>query len=182
MRYNLWVVLKDTARSAINTRLQWDDSQGEYTGPVGDKAARIFERMVDRAGVQGMFKVPNIGGSDYYLYSLYSSDGFQKIQDAIAYLTTSYPAQFFVPHTPWDEDGLPVGFTWNDPVSEDDPPHSNGITGTPLYDTHAKLMELMPDVDDGLGGFTTALLPHNVNLRLGQKPRIFIKTDGSVWT
>ena len=150
---NLWLVLRDDAKQAINTAL----SAGEdYSGPVPDKAIRIFRKMVDRRVVQNMFNTPTIGGNVYHMYSLYfKGSEVSAAADAIEYLTTEYPDHIIVGGA-WKWDGSII----------------------PGYEPHAQLIKMMPDIveydnDGEIVGTTPATELTDVHLVLGQSPREF---------
>lgn len=112
MKVNVWIALRDDAQAAIKTRMDWDEeSQGEYSGPVANRTARLFEKMYDRAVVQNLFRVATIGARDYTLWSVYfdeSVDILQKVQAELDDLAAEYPSQFIIAGA-WKEDGAMVG-------------------------------------------------------------------------
>lgn len=145
---NLWLILRDDAKQAINTCLKTPED--EYSGPVNTQTRRIFERMSDLDTVQKLFKSPDISGNIYHLYSLYIDNGSaQQAADAIDYLTTEYPNHIIVGGA-WQ---------WN----------GNQIAG---YEPHPQLIQLMPDVWDG-NAFVAATVVTDVNVLAGQSPRDF---------
>jgi hypothetical protein len=97
---NVWIALRDDAQSAIVTRLQWDEeSQGPYTGPVEDRTAILFTRMLGGAEVQRLFRVATLGGRQYTLWNLYYQDRgsvLQVVQDELDQLAIDYPSQFII--------------------------------------------------------------------------------------
>ncbi len=151
MIVNVWLALRDDAQSAIVTRLNWDEgSQGEYTGPVPDRTARLFQKMADRANVQRLFRVATLNSRQWTLWNVYFNEKvgvLQKVQDELDGLATDYPNQFI------------IAGAW----------HWNGDQ-VPAYPPHPQLIELMPDVDD-IG--TRPVDLSDVNLLLGQSPRDF---------
>lgn len=152
MIVNLWVGLSTAAQNAVKERVEWDeDTQGAYTGPVTDTTLQIFNKMHDHATVQKLFKVPNIAGKDWHLWSVYLN-GSQAAANAITYLTGQYPNDFV------------VGGAWN------------YDTGAQLVSLHPQLIQFMPDewTYDANGNpisSTPATILSDVNLLQGQAPR-----------
>ncbi len=155
---NVWLGLRDDAQSAINTCLNWD-SEVEYSGPVGDREKRIFQLMGDRAVVQSLFAKATINSNQWNLWTVTFDNpvnALLKIQGEIDYLADRYPLQFVIGGA-WHWDGRQVGtqFTYTDGTV-------TGISGTPIYPLHPRLIDFMPD----------GVLA-DVNLSAGQTPRIF---------
>ncbi len=161
MIINAWLALRDDAQTAINAYLDWDEeSQGEYDGPLGDLEQKIFRSMADRDVVQGLFKKATINSNQWNLWSVPFDKPvgvLLKAKDALDRLSDRYPLQFVIGGA-WHWDGRQVGtqFTYDENGTV------TGISGTPIYPLHPKLIEFMPD----------GVLA-DVNLSAGQTPRQF---------
>jgi hypothetical protein len=153
MTANVWIVLRDDAQALIIERLQWDtQASGEYTGPVPDRAHRIFQWMADHGSVQRLFKTVTIGGRQYKLWSV-NVPASKTVKDEIDWLIATYPNQVIVAGA-WNLDtGAQIGG----------------------YGIHPQLIKFMPDVWNGdiPPTFSTATVLTDVNLLLGQAPRDF---------
>jgi hypothetical protein len=202
MIVNAWIALRDTAQSAIKTRLNWDtESQGEYAGPVTDRQAKLFGAMQDHNNTQRLFRVDN-DTQDWTLWNVYLQGNLAAAKAEIDQILIDYPAQVRVIGAWWFHDGAQVGTenvwstrtvekTWSvlnpdyqpddqepnfDPrfvlriTGDVDEDYVSGFTGTAEYPIHARILELMPDLDD-IG--TRPTEPSDVNLGLGQSPRWF---------
>jgi hypothetical protein len=149
---NIWLAISDNAQSAIRERLA---TKGEYTGPVPDKAAKIFRKMADHATVLRLFRKPTLSGKVWNLWSVYI-EGSQAAQDAIDYLATEYGTHFQVAGA-WDYD-----------------------TGAQIIAPHPKLLQFMPTIKTfshdelpTLIGEAEPTVLTDVNLLQGQAPRQF---------
>lgn len=198
---NAWVAMRDDVQAALDTRLTWDtETQGDYTGPVTDRTADIVASMQDRGTVQVLYRIDNVGGRDWSLWSIYLT------QDDLDYLVSEYPATQAIVGV-WHLEGNMLGTTLQfneisnpeyvgepymipnpayqpDPELPDYDPRTEirnpawvpefitekSQTGTPTYPLHARALELMPDVDD-IGTRPTEM--SDVNLRAGQGTRLF---------
>lgn len=110
MFVNVWIALRDDAQAAIKERLNADDSGTLYSGPVDDRTAKLFHRMVDRNNVQRLFNIATAGGRQYTLWSItFDEPGnvLQKIKDEIDRLATEYPNRFIVAGA-WNWDGSQI--------------------------------------------------------------------------
>ena len=170
MIVNVWLAVRDDAQALIVTRLRWDESvDGAYSGPVTDRQAKLFGLMADRATVHRLrlFRV-DTDTKDWTLWNLYfneSANILQKIQDELDQLAIDYPNHLRIVGA-WHNDGRQVGTQFN----RDADGNITGVTGTPTYPLHARILELMPDVDD-IG--TRPTVPSDVNLLMGQTERRF---------
>ena len=110
MTVNVWLALRTTAQNAIVERLNWDEeAQGEYTGPISDRDARVFSYMSDQANKQRLFKTATISGGDYKLWSLDFEDNLQLVRQEVDRLVAENPTQMRVVGAwQWD-DGRQVG-------------------------------------------------------------------------
>ena len=159
MIVNVWLAIRDDAQGAVITRLNWDEeTQGTYSGPVGDREHRIFKAMADRAEVQRLFEKASINSNLWNLWSVTfdeTKSDLNEIADELDYLALTYPNQFIIGGA-WFWDGRQV----------------NG------YPPHPKLIEFMPDVVtyDENGNELSRTRPtvvSDVNVGLGQSPRTF---------
>ena len=95
---NIWLALRDDAQDKVKERLTWDtESQGEYSGPVTDRSAKLFRYMQQHK--EKLFRAPTLGGRVYTVWSITFSvhtDAAQKIADELDFLTTTYPTQLSV--------------------------------------------------------------------------------------
>lgn len=172
MHYDLWLALSQTGKDTLIPLL--DDA--EYDGPHLT-AVKIFRKVINLAGIERMYKTPTINSKVWYLYSVVfndlSGDAKQKAQDAISYLETNYPGNFVVVGA-WKWDGLQVGQQWE---LDQDGNRTGGVTGTPTYPLHPRLIDFMPDVWDYTDPENPALVPAtdlaDVRLVQGQAPRRF---------
>lgn len=169
MIVNLWLAIRDDAQAQLLTRLTWDEeSQGDYSGPVSNRHFKLFRAMADRANVQRLFRVDTDGVNDWTLWSVYFDfkvSVLLKIQDELDDLIVDYPDHVRIGGA-WHFDGRQVGTQFTYDADGD----ITGVTGLPTYPLHARLIELMPDVDD-IG--TRPTESSDVNLLLGQKERRF---------
>lgn len=153
MFVNVWIALRDDAQAAIKTRLDADDSGDPYSGPVDDRTARLFHRMIDRNTVQRLFKIATAGGRDYTLWSVnFDEPGnvLQKIKDELDRLAVEYPNRFIIAGA-WLWDGSQVAG----------------------YPPDARLDRFMPDDIDEQGSPVPNPTVRDINLLFGQSPRIF---------
>lgn len=169
MHINLWIGLKQSAFDTLRPLLDDYEYDGQHL-----LAVRFFRRMINHATVDRMFKVANIGGDDYRLFSLTFNDlnknAALRLQEGLDHLTSNYPNQFAVAGA-WFWDGRQVGTQWVDP--ED---HSQGTTGTPLYPINeTQLLKFMPDVwnGDDPPTYSAATQLTDVILTQGQSHRRF---------
>ena len=97
---NIHLVLRDDADPAVRSYLRWDEeADGPYSGPVTNRAGRIFKFLADEKVVSNLWKVPTIGGRQYRLYSISFSDdqySLSQIRDELDWLVTEYGAQVFI--------------------------------------------------------------------------------------
>lgn len=176
MIVNVWLVLRANAQALIVTRLNWDESvDGVYSGPVPDRAFRLFRLMADWEVVQAIFRIDTDGANDWHLWNVYFNkpkDILLKIRDEIDWLLANFPNQTRVGGA-WHFDSRQVGtqFVFGDvtrDVDIDDPDFVQpdpenpipvpqitiqvttteivGTSGTPTYPLHARALELMPDI------------------------------------
>ena len=100
MMVDVFLGLRQDAQSAVKTRLNWDEeSQGEYSGPVTNRTAKVFSKMQDRAVRLNLFKKPNLGGNDWNLWIVSFAESptlLQVLQDELDALTAAYPSQFVI--------------------------------------------------------------------------------------
>lgn len=177
MIVNVWIVLRDDAQPLIVTRLNWDEStQGPYSGPVPDRAFRLFRLMADWKVVQDIFRIDTDGANDWHLWNVYfdkPKDILLKIRDEIDWLLANFPNQTRVGGA-WHFDSRQVGTQF----TRDADGNITGVTGTPTYPIHARILELMPDIvtHDENGVETSRVrptVPSDINLLMGQKERRF---------
>lgn len=168
MIVNVWLALRADAQALILTRLNWDeDVDGIYSGPVTDRQAKLFRLMADRANVQRLFRV-DTDTQNWTIWNLYfdfKNNVLQRIQDELDQLAIDYPNHIRIVGA-WHNDGRQVGTQF----TRDADGNITGVTGTPTYPLHARILELMPDVDD-VG--TRPTVPSDMNLLMGQTERRF---------
>lgn len=145
MIVNPWLALRNDAQALMKTRLDWDEEiQGPYVGPVTDRQRKVFAAMVDRATVQRLFRIDNDGGRDWTLWNVYfneAKDVLLKIQAELDQLAIDFSVQFRIGGA-WHFDGRQVGTQFTFDVDG----NITGVTGTPIYPFHSRLLELMPDI------------------------------------
>ena len=155
MTINAWLALRDDAQSAIVTRLTWDEeTQGEYSGPITDRQAKVFALMHDRGVVQKLFRTDRAAGRDWTLWSVYfdlPGSVLEKVRAELDRLAADYPTQFVIVGV-WRWDGSRIAD----------------------YPLHPRILKLMPDETDENGDVTgPATQVSDINLALGQAPRQF---------
>jgi len=106
---NIWIALRADAQALIKTRLNWDE--GEYTGPVTDRQAKLFRLMSDRGVVQKLFRVDSLT-QDWTLWSVYFNFTgkmiLKKVKDELDQLALDYPNHIKIVGA-WHWDGRQVG-------------------------------------------------------------------------
>jgi len=171
---NLWIALSSAAKTAVNARLNWnEENNGVYSGPVGDKEARIFRAMADMTIVQNMFRVGGFGGTTWTLYSVYPESSMIA-KRAVDWLAANRTNVFKVVGA-WHWDGRQIGTDWEVVEGE----RTGVITGTPTYRIPtAQLLKIMPTIkvyaEDGSHTETEPTELSDINLLLGQSPRVFV--------
>lgn len=156
MTINVWLALRDDAQALIVERLRWDrDAQGEYTGPVTDRQAKLFGYMADQENTQRLFRQGTAGGRVWTVWNIYfnlSGNVLQKVKAELDQLALDYPNHVIIAGA-WRWDGSQV----ND------------------YPPHPQLLQFMPDVWNGdePPTYSPATQLADVNLLLGQTPRDF---------
>lgn len=110
---NLWIALRPTAHNAITTRLNWDvATQGQYTGPITDRDAKVFSFMSDRGVKQRMFKVATISGNNYRMWSIdfdEKASTLQKLRNELDRIMVDHPGQIYVIGAWFWDDGRQAG-------------------------------------------------------------------------
>lgn len=153
MTINVFIAVREDAQALIVERLQWDtESQGEYSGLVTDRQAKLFALMQDQTNRQELYRIDVDAGRSWWLWTVdfdFPGDILQKVKAEIDQLIIDYPNH------------IRVGGAWH---------WSDGrqVTGYPL---HSRLIEFMPDIDD-IG--TRPLTLSDVNLMQGQEERQFV--------
>ncbi len=178
MIINVWLALRDDAHAAILTRLAWDtETQGEYTGPVTDRQARVFGFIADRARQLAVFKKDVFNSREWTLWTVDFNlpvNVLRKVQDELYQLALDYPNQFKIGGA-WHWDSRQVGTQF---ILDPDTGEVTGISGTPLYPLDMRLLKFMPNIKtwDADGNLLTddpATFITDVNLVQGQTPRRF---------
>ncbi len=183
MTINAWLVLRDDAHAAIVTRLTWDtESQGEYTGPVTDRQARLFGYIAHLAAQLNQYRPDTVNGREWTLWTVdFNLPGalLQKVRTELDQLALDYPNRFKIGGAwHWDPDmpfGRQVGTQF---VLDPETGEVTGVTGTPAYPLDARLLNFMPNIKtwDADGNLLTdepATKLTDVNLVQGQSPRRF---------
>lgn len=140
---NLWMGFDDRAQIAANP--QGDDVPSAAYRALGDPSVRSIFRQDNPAGPRS-----------YELWSLYyEGDDQQDVLDIRNALLAEYPGQLRT-----------IGAWWWDGAQ---------VLGFPL---HARILEFIPDVviydsDGNEMSRTRPITPSDVNLGLGQAPRVF---------
>ena len=172
MKVNLWIAMRKTAQDVLKVRLKWDsETKGEYTGPVREKTAKLFQTFADYDGVQRLFKERStmMGMRKWNIWSVYieaSGDDARAVRDEIDRLVSEYGNQIAIVGA-WHMDGREVGTRYED----------GKLVGFPIYPIPLWVDDFMPDVwsldenDEPIS--TPASGPVDVNLLLGQSPRTF---------
>lgn len=89
---NVFLGVREEARVAIKERLNWRESeQGEYTGPVTDREAKIFSYIADLDTTERIFKRPTIGGNVWTLWNVNFTERLSDVQQALTELLTDRP-------------------------------------------------------------------------------------------
>lgn len=177
MIVNLWLAVRADAQALIVTRLNWDEEiDGVYSGPVTDRQAKLFRLMADRATVQNIFRV-DADTQDWIPWNIYfnfKKDVLLKIKAEIDDLVANEPNRVRIGGA-WHFDGRQVGTQF----TRDADGNITGVTGTPTYPLHTRLLEFMPDIVtwDEDGNEISRVRPTSltdVNLLQGQKERRFV--------
>ncbi len=178
MIVNVWLALRDDAQALVRERLAWDEeTQGEYSGPVLDRAVRIF-RMVAHLDAMGhMYRVDTPVSRAWSLWSLYFDKPVSmllKVKDELDWLVATYTDRVKIGAAWHYSDGRQVGTT----IEYDEDGAETGMTGTPTYSLDSRLLEFMPNIviRDTDGNITSSERPtelSDVNLLQGQKERRF---------
>ena len=190
MLVNIWIALTTAAKNAVNTRLNWDDEQGEYSGNVSDTEYKIFRRFQQHNVRQRMFRPATIGGKTWHVYLLdfnLSGSKAGRLQDALDFLEANRAGKFLVVGA-WHWDGRQVGTQWEvvdgervqeNIGTEEEPEWRDATTGTPMYPLPStnNLLKIMPTIKtwDEQGNMTETAPTEltDVNLIQGQAPRRF---------
>ena len=177
MLVNIWIALTTAAKNAVNTRLNWDDEQGEYSGNVSDTEYKIFRRFQQHNVRQRMFRPATIGGKTWHVYLLdfnLSGSKAGRLQDALDFLEANRAGKFLVVGA-WHWDGRQVGTQWEVVDGE----RTGETTGTPMYPLPStnQLLKIMPTIKtwDEQGNMTESNPTEvtDINLIQGQSPRRF---------
>jgi hypothetical protein len=175
---NLWLVVRDDAKQKIVERLRWDEAaQGEYTGPVKDRANNIFRKLIAGERVLEYFTSPDIGGNIYHMFSLYLN-GSQQVKSELDWLAVEYPNHIIVGGAWYVSSGRQVG---TGPIFDEETGEQIGYDDVPTYPLHPQLYKLMPDVveyDDQMNEVSRTPATSNADLKdrvllAGQSPRDF---------
>ena len=146
---NVWLAMRDDAHALIKTRLTWDDSQGEYSGPITDRQAKFFRLMSDRSVVQRLFRVDGLT-NDWTLWSIYFDS--KRVGAEITKLATDFSTRIKIVGA-WHWDGRQAGtqFVYEDvtrDVDIDDPDVDPPMIDDPNNDewnTYPQIID--PDFD-----------------------------------
>jgi hypothetical protein len=158
MRFNIWLAVSDAAQDIVKEYLRTRRTDEEYTGPLTRRQQRLFEYMQDETVRQSLFKSPTLQGTTYHLWSIDFDDRkemLQGIRDEIENLMDEYPNQISVLGAWHFETGEQVG---------------TRSGGDPLYPIPNFLWRFMPEE----AGATSNADLVDVNLLLGQPPRVFV--------
>ena len=175
MLVNVLLALRRDTSVLLTERLEWDEeADGEYDGPVPDRAYRIFQAASDFK----RYRIDTDGGADWVLWSLYFSGPKNiliKVRDELDWLASTYPNRVKIGGAWHYDDGRQVGTT----IQYDEDGVETGVTGTPVYPIHPRLLEFMPDLveRDADGVEVSRVRPtmlSDVNLLQGQKERRFV--------
>ena len=176
MIVNVWLALRDDAQALVRERLAWDEeTQGEYSGPVPDRAFRLFRLMAHWKVVQNIFRTDAGGINDWHLWNIYLNkpkDILLKVRDEIDWLLANFTNQTRMGGA-WHWDSRQVGtqfvydevtrdvlvddpdFVQPDPENPIEVPQITiqvttteivGTSGTPTYPLHSRLLEFIPDI------------------------------------
>ena len=104
---NLWLVL---SQQALDEYRAYRFDPEAYEGPMDSKTYKILSKMADTDNVQRMFKPVTVATKTYILFSLYLP-GTARVQEAIDYLTETWPSHFIVIGA-WHMDGRQAGTEW----------------------------------------------------------------------
>lgn len=156
MNLNLFVALSTSAKNAVNTRLRWKESDGEYTGPVSDTEHKIFRRMAHHSQTIDKWKSATFAGKTWTLFNLTFSDPDRQLKKALDYLTANRGNTFRVVGAWWwDSRQVGTQFVYAvdgeqifDETLDDDGNVISSVPqvkGTPTYPIPAQLIQFMPD-------------------------------------
>lgn len=174
MIVNVWLALRDAAQALVIERLDWDESvDGIYGGPIPDRAVRLFEKMAHRNVAQGHYRIDNDGANDWVLWNLIFNERRNvliKVKGELDWLIATYSTQSKIAGAWHYSDGRQVGTT----IEYDENGVETGVTGSPIYPVHARILEFMPDDVDEFDVHTRPIMPSDVNLLQGQQERRFV--------
>ncbi len=161
---NIWLALRDDAQVLVVERLRWNVlTQGQYSGPITNRQARLFSYMADQDTTQRLFRVDNVGGHDWVAWNVYFNLPGNILQQArveLDQLIADYPNR------------VKVTGAWSFETGEQ---IKQG--GVPIYPLHPRLIEFMPDVVEAVDRVETSrtrpTVLSDVILVAGQAPRDF---------
>ena len=144
--------------------------------------------MADLRNTENLWKTPTIAGKKWHLFSL-SFDASKQAKTVIDWVADNRQGHFYVMGAYRHDNGLQVGLSYvydeegNRTYTEVEDDDGNitrtyDISGTAVYPQHNRLVDFMPDIieydSEGIPtGSTPATELTDVNLRVGQAPRIF---------
>ena len=158
---NLWMAFDDRARATDAGRDE--DNRSNAYRALGDPSVRALFRQDNPPGPRS-----------YELWSLYYEvDAESALRDIRNDLLGEYQGQLRTIGS-WWSDGRQVGteFTFDADGTV------TGTSGTPIFNLHTRILEFIPDivtfdVDGNETSRTRPTVLSDVNLALGQAPRIF---------
>lgn len=176
---NCWLSMSQTLINDYKERRAIEDEGGEYTGRIDDTSWEIMTRITaDATAIERQYKPVQVQGETYKCFSVWSDD--KSLKNSIDFL-----------YDTWGNEARPLGSWWNDtgiqggqqPVYDDDG-NLIDISGTPIYPIPNNCYLFMPDIvtyDEDGNEIGRELAQSNddlrdVNLLLGQVPRIFTET------
>lgn len=192
--FNFWQSMSQEFQAELNGLINGEYSVDDNLPPtfplivnLSNETIELYQTLVGSEAVIRLFETfdhPN--GKTYRTWSLYTNkpENAPQIRSDFDAMHAAYPSDMDVIGL-WDWDGRPLGMQWVDP--ED---HSQGLTGTPIYETPSYGIYFMPDVKvpgpawpDDPDDWTTvpATTMSDVHLLYGQAPRQFVDADGSDW-
>ena len=176
---NVWLALREEAQDAIIERIRWDsESDGEYTGPVTDREAKLFRYMADQGGVSRLFKTSTTAGKVWSLWSVTFTENLPKVKIELDQLLADRPNHVVILGA-WRRNGSQHGM---DPVystrtvDDIEETYISGYDGTAAYPIPTtQLLKFMPDVWNGdePPTYSPAVQITDVNIVAGQELRDF---------
>lgn len=172
---NIWLGLRDDANTVVIDYLRHDEESGPYTGPVTNRAGRLFRFFSDQEVVSKLYKAPTLGGNVWHLWNINISEAqysLQQVRDEIDWLLGQYGSQvsmvgawkwtgeqYGTQHV-WDTRQVQKWVTRRNPNYDPNEFLEDGVTPNPNYDPERFVRTFETVDEDYISGMTgTPLYP-----------------------